>query len=461
MEKEKIILAALLRNPDYFSLAMPFLKEEYFTDKIDSKLFRVIKNYWDKYECVPTTSALQYEALHEHEVAEEVRDEILSTISIIYAIEIPDKEWLKDESEKFCQEKASYNVIMQCIDIYSGDSKKKSPSIIPDMLRDAINIKFDIKIGHNWLRDAEARFDYYTNPVARIPFRLDTLNLITNNGVPRKTFNIVLGGVNCGKTGFLCSLAADYVQQGYNVLYVTFEMREEEIAKRIDANILGLPLGEMGSVSEEEFMNSIHKIRQKTFGQLVIQEFESGIGNSQSIAHVMRELKNRDDLSIDVIVVDYIGICGSFKVSHSSVNSYTYQKYVAEELRNLGFTFDCAVWAGMQQNRSGFNSNSPEMTDAADSFAVPATADFMLALSRTEELDEVNKVLCTQLKSRYANKSDLTRFCLGVNQELQQYYDVQNYQIGGLVQSQEDEKAVTATLKRKGGGTAEKFAGIK
>ena len=333
------------------------------------------------------------------------------------------------------------------------------PEIIPDMLRDAVNITFDVSIGHDWLEDAAARYEYYTNPIARIPFQLDVFNRVTGGGIPRKTLNVVAAGVNAGKTGFMCNLAAGYVKAGYNVLYITLEMAEEEISRRIDANLLNVPMDRLPKIGKTEFLNQIDYIKQKGYGKLILKQYEAGIGHSGHFRHILRELKTKRNIDIDVMFVDYLGICASALISHGKSNSYEYQKFIAQELRNIGITHDIAVWTGVQFNRQGMKSTDASMDDVADSMGVPATADYMVSLTRTDELDEMNQVMCKQIKSRYGDKSELLRFVVGVNQARQQYYDVENPALSKL-KATESRRVEADASDVPRGSTAARFANL-
>lgn len=458
ISQEQIILAALCRDKSFTTLAAPFLKPDYFTDEADNTVYEAINAYIATYDALPSEAALLYEAT-KGEIPPEKKAELEAYVAALYKMDLPTDEWLKDHAEKFCREKAAYNAIMTSIAIYNGDEKKLKPEIIPDMLRDAVNITFDVSIGHDWLEDAAARYEYYTNPIARIPFQLDVFNRVTGGGVPRKTLNIVAAGVNAGKTGFMCNLAAGYVKAGYNVLYITLEMAEEEISRRIDANLLNVPMDRLPKIGKTEFLNQIDYIKQKGYGKLILKQYEAGIGHSGHFRHILRELKAKRGLDIDVMFVDYLGICASALISHGKSNSYEYQKFIAQELRNIGITHDIVVWTGVQFNRQGMRSSDASMDDVADSVGVPQTADYMVSLTRTDELDEMNQVMCKQIKSRYGDKSELLRFVLGVNQARQQYYDVENPALSKLkaTESRRVEADASSTPK---GGTAARFANL-
>lgn len=458
ISQEQIILAALCRDKSFTTLAAPFLKSDYFTEVADNTVYEAINAYIATYDALPSEAALLYEVT-KGEIPPEKKAELEGYVAVLYKMDLPTAEWLKDHAEKFCREKAAYNAIMTSIAIYNGDEKKLKPEIIPDMLRDAVNITFDVSIGHDWLEDAAARYEYYTNPIARIPFQLDVFNRVTGGGIPRKTLNVVAAGVNAGKTGFMCNLAAGYVKAGYNVLYITLEMAEEEISRRIDANLLNVPMDRLPKIGKTEFLNQIDYIKQKGYGKLILKQYEAGIGHSGHFRHIIRELKAKRNIDIDVMFVDYLGICASALISHGKSNSYEYQKFIAQELRNIGITHDIAVWTGVQFNRQGMKSTDASMDDVADSMGVPATADYMVSLTRTDELDEMNQVMCKQIKSRYGDKSELLRFVVGVNQARQQYYDVENPALSKL-KATESRRVEADASDVPRGSTAARFANL-
>lgn len=426
-ELDEIILSGLVKNKDYSESVLPYLKDEYFFDEIDQALYKCIVHYSESYHVMPDQTALYYEVTHQKNknyTPDEI-EEIKFKLNNIFNVLSTNHDWTIEKTEKFCREKAAYIAIQKAIKIYSGEDTKTSPGLIPDMLNEAINITFDNRIGHDWLLDAEARYDYYTNQEHRIRFLIQALNDITDNGIPRKTLNLIMAGPNAGKSAMMCQLAADYIKQGYNVLYVTFEMREEEIARRIDANLLDIEMKEFRNISKDLFMNKFEEIKQKSYGVLKIKEYENGGAHCGHISNLVKDAKNKLGIKFDVIFSDYVGIMASSRLNISSVNTYTYQKAISEELRGLGQKHDAIVWSGVQVNRGGSESTDTEMSDIADSFGIPATADFMISLIRTEEYDEVNKILLKQIKSRYANKSDCLRFLLGVNPDKNVYYDIE------------------------------------
>lgn len=426
--REVIILSALLKDGDYASKVVPFLKADYFQDNTERMVFETIIEYNNKYTVMPNKTALLYESTHKNNITPEAESDISFLIDTLFetSLDFQTSEWMLETTERFCQEKEAYNVISTAISIYNGEETKIPESAIPDMLREAVNITFDQTIGHDWLDDAEKRYDFYTDPVACIPFDIDVLNEISGgHGIPRKTLNVILAGVNCGKTGFMCHLAASYAKQGFNVVYFTLEMREELISKRIDANLLGVNMDDLVNMGREAYLGRINAIKQKTYGKIIVKEFPNGAAHAGHFNHVIKELKNKKGIKPDIIIVDYIGICASSRIGLSGVNSYTYLKHVSEELRALAVEHDAIMWSAVQLNRTGFDSTDVGMSDVADSFGIPATADFMVSLMRTEELDECSQVAMKQIKSRYGNKSDKLRFVLGCNQQTQTYYDVE------------------------------------
>lgn len=454
---ETIILSSLVRQEEYADAVLPFLKKEYFLDSSERIVFEAILEYHNKYGCMPTPTALAYEATNNKRLPEQAETQIRSIVDTIYSIKTEqDMKWLIDKTEEFCQHKAMYNVIMTAVEIYEGEEKKIPETAIPDMMRDAVNITFDTTIGHDWLDDAAKRFEFYTNPESTIPFDIAVLNEITGgHGVPRKTLNVLLAGVNAGKTGMMCYLASAYAKMGYNVLYITLEMREEMISKRIDANVFNIALDDLVNTPKEVFLTKVEEAKQKGYGKIIVKEYPTGTAHSGHFNYLIKDLKQKRGINVDVVVVDYIGICASSRVGMAGTNSYTYLKSVSEELRGLAMEHDVVLWTAIQLNRGGFSSTDVDMTDVADSFGVPQTADFLLALMRTEEHDELNQVLCKQIKSRYANKTDKLRFVLGVDQQKQRYYDVEDNGITLTSKPQEESLPFKSTKT-----TTARFSGL-
>jgi archaellum biogenesis ATPase FlaH len=347
-------------------------------------------------------------------------------------------QWLVDTTEGWCQERALHNAIMNSISIIDGEDEKHTKHAIPDMIKTALSVSFKTHIGHDYLEDSECRFDFYNEEHERIPFDLKMLNKVTNGGVPKKTLNIVLAGTNVGKTLAMVHMAASYLKQGLKVLYVTMEMAEEWIANRIDANLMDRTLTEVESLQHTIFQKEIDKIkRESENGKLIIKEFPTASAHAGHIRQTLDELKLKKKFEPDVIFVDYIGITASSRVKLGQTGSYFYVKAVAEELRGLAVETETALWSAVQVNRGGFNSSDPDLTDTAESFGLPATADFMIGITRTEELDELGQLMVKQLKSRYGNKNHYNKFVLGVDPDKMQLFDVDQIAQEGIVQDRD------------------------
>lgn len=365
---EIIILSSLIKKTEYRDAVLPFLKSEYFLDSTERCVYNVMLGYFNKYNCMPTHTALVYEATHDKNLPDDAEMRIRQLIDGIYNLsDNHDIKWLIDTTEEFCRHKAMYNVIMKSVEIYEGEEKKIPETAIPDMMREAVNITFDTAIGHDWLDDAAKRYEFYNNPESTIPFDINVLNEITGGkGIPRKTLNVLLAGVNAGKTGMMCYLAGSYAKQGYNVLYITLEMREEMISKRIDANVFNIPLDEITSIPKETFLTKVEQAKQKGYGKIIIKEYPTGTAHSGHFNYLIKDLKQKRGIDVDVVFVDYIGICASSRIGMAGTNSYTYLKSVSEELRGLAMEHNVVLWTAIQLNRGGFTSTDVDMTDVAD-----------------------------------------------------------------------------------------------
>jgi replicative DNA helicase len=421
----RLILSALVKNEAYLRKILPHIKPEYFEDETEKRVFQKIFEYAGKYKEPPDKSTLIVDTQQDNSVTEQQSDRMLECIESIYLLS-PSKnnEWLEKTTEEFCQNRAVYNAIQTSIDIYKGEEPSLTVAAIPGLLSKAISISFDHKIGLDFFADTESRFEFYSNPASKIPFRLKEFNEVTCGGITRKTLNVLLAGTNAGKSLALCSLAADYIRDGLNVLYVTLEMREELIAQRIDANILGIPVNDIAKIGKEKFMNKIDGLREKTFGQLVIKEYAPGSATAATIRNCIDDLRLKKNFIPDIIIVDYVTIVSSYRIKAGSTNSYFYYKAVAEELRALGIDFDAVVWTAGQFNRGGLDATDVGLGDIAESAAIAHVADGIWGMIRTEELDQAGQILFKQLKSRYANRAVKSKFCLGVNIDTQTLYDL-------------------------------------
>lgn len=448
---ERLILGGLVQDDNFVRQTIPFLQPEYFHDKIEQAVFDQIKAYLDEYKTLPNRTALLLDIREHKKLNEREVEQATDVISDLYTVDIPGVElkWLVKQAEEFCQNKAVYNAIIKAISIYDGTEKDLTAHVIPDMIRDAISISFDAHIGQDIFEDAESRFDYYTQPENKISFDLEILNRITNGGVGKKTLNLFVAGVNVGKTMALCHLASAYMKSGYNVLYVSLEMGEEEILRRVDANTLRVSINKLAELGKEEFVNRVDRLKQKTHGVIKVKQFPTGAGSVAHFKHVLNELKLKKRFVPDVIVIDYIGIAASSRIKMGQHNSYTYLKAVAEEFRALAIETDTVVWTAMQLNRQGISSSDVEITDVSDSMGIPATADLMLSLSRTEELDSLNQLLVKQLKNRYGNRATDLRFVIGVDLEKQTLYDVNNQEQADLVRAESAIASDSSRFKSK------------
>jgi replicative DNA helicase len=431
---EHVIFGNLINRDDYGRKVVPFLKNEYFTDKADRTLFALIESYVHKYNRFPTKEALNVDLDNINGLDDQTFKIVKTTIEDLSYDPKTDLDWIVEKTEKFCQEKAVYNAIMQSIQIIDGKDQKQSKGSIPQILNDALAISFDTNIGHNFLDDATSRFDFYHRKEIRIPFNLEFFNKITKGGLPRKTLNVALAGTGVGKTLFMCHTAAGNLLDGKNVLYITMEMAEERIAERIDANLLDITVDELATISREEYDRKIARIRGKTTGKLIIKEYPTSSAGSANFRHLLNELKLKKNFVPDIIYIDYINICASSRVKYnSSVNSYTYIKAIAEELRGLAVEFNVPIVTATQTTRSGYSNSDVDLTDTSESFGLPATADFMFALITSEEMEELNQILVKQLKNRYNDPSRHKRFVIGVHRAKMKLYDVEEDAQDGLV----------------------------
>lgn len=429
------ILAQLLFNKGYFTKVWPYMNQDYFDSGPANTLFKVIKTHVEEYSSVPTKVAIDI-ALDNSTISEvEVSGAKNLLGSLAQTNE--DQEWLVKETEKYVQKAAMYNATSRIIEIQtnadlpSSKQDKKLPGVgaIPDIMRDALAICFDANLGHDWADDYEARWESYTNKTAKVPFKLSILNRITKGGVERKTLNILMAGVNVGKSLGLCSLAADYLQSGLNVLYISMEMAEEVCAKRIDANLLDVSLDDIddGNISYKEYKAKMEKWRSNnSLGRLKIKQYPTGGASAITFRAYLNELKLKANFVPDIIIIDYLAICASARIKQFSENSYAMVKAVAEELRGLAVDTNTAIWTGAQVGRGAWDASDIDMSDVAESAGLPATADFMLAIIETEEFAQMGVQLIKQIKSRYGDKNYINKFQVGVKKGNQRWYEVEN-----------------------------------
>ncbi len=425
MSIEKLILSNLIENEEYSRKVIPFIKTEYFQSFSQKLVFDLIENYVKNYNAFPTKKALIIDLENKDGINEQTFKESKEIIEEL-KVEKTELQWLLDQTEKYCQEKAIYNAIMSSIQILDDKTGKIAKGSIPQLLSDALAVSFDTHIGHDFLEDTNARYEYYHRKENRIPFDLTYLNSITNGGLPNKTLNIALAGTGVGKSLFMCHCAGSNLSKGYNVLYITLEMAEEEIAKRIDANLIDSTMDELINLPKKYYDTKIEKVKKKTTGRLIIKEYPTACAGSGNFRHLLNELKIKKNFVPDIIYIDYLNICVSSRMKQgANVNSYTYIKAIAEELRGLAVEFNVPIVSATQTTRSGYSNSDVELTDTSESFGLPATADFMFALISTEELQDLGQIIVKQLKNRYSDPSTNRRFVIGVDRARMKLYDVE------------------------------------
>jgi replicative DNA helicase len=422
---EKVIFGNLLAREEYGRKVIPFLKTDYFHDAADRTIFELIEAYTLKYNRFPTKETLTIDLKNKTGLNGGIFESCNENIGELTHDDNTELDWLVERTEKFCQEKAIYNAIMQSIQIIDDKDTKNDKGSIPAILSDALSVNFDTNIGHNFLEDIESRFEFYHRKEFRIPFNLEYFNEITKGGLPRKTLNIILAGTGVGKSLFMCHCAAGNLLDGKNVLYITMEMAEEKIAERIDANLLDVTMDDLSIMPKETFFKKLERIKTKTTGRLIIKEYPTSGAGSANFRHLINELKLKKNFMPDIIYIDYLNICSSSRVKYSAnMNSYTYIKSIAEELRGLAVEFNLPVVSATQTTRSGFNNSDVELSDTSESFALPATADLMFALTTSEELESLGQIMVKQLKNRYNDLARNKRFVVGVDRAKMKLYDV-------------------------------------
>ena len=425
MRTEHLILKNLITDEDYARRSLPYLKQEYFQDVNERVIYEEIDNFITKFNSLPSREALTIEINNRSNLNDNQFTEIAKYVSDLKSDEKDDREWLVETTEKFCQEKAIYNAIMESIQIIDGDGKRDKGSI-PSLLSDALAVSFDPNVGHDLFDNSDARFDFYHRVEERIPFDLEYLNKITQGGVPKKSLNIILAGTGVGKSLAMCHMASANLLEGKNVLYITLEMAEEKIAERIDANLLNVKLDELKELPKNVYDKKMDRVRNKTTGKLIVKEYPTAAANVGHFRHLINELKLKKQFKPDIIYIDYLNICASSRIKMGgSVNTYTYIKSIAEELRGLSVEQNVPIWSATQTTRSGYSNSDVSLEDTSESFGLPATADFMIAIIATEELSNLNQVLVKQLKNRYGDPNTNKRFVLGIDRSKMRLYDVE------------------------------------
>jgi len=421
---EEITLSKLILNDTYLRKVGPFIKDEYFDTTSHKVLFSTLTEYVNKYETTPEPNALKIEVEKRRDISEEIYREVESFIDNLDRDQY-NEDWLVETTEKWCKERAIYLALMESVKIADGQDKTRTKDAIPSIMSEALGVCFDESVGHDYIQDSDDRYDFYHKKEEKIPFDIEYLNKITKGGLPNKTLNIALAGTGVGKSLFMCHLAGSVLLQGRNVLYITMEMAEEKIAERIDANLLDIPIQQLTSplLTKEKYSTKLLELTKKTQGKLVIKEYPTASAHVGHFKALLNELSMKKGFSPDIIFVDYLNICASARYKGTIVNSYTYVKAIAEELRGLAVEFNLPIVSATQTTRAGFGSSDPDLTDTSESFGLPATADLMLALISNEEMEELGQIMIKQLKNRYNDPTMYKRFVVGIDRAKMRLYD--------------------------------------
>jgi replicative DNA helicase len=421
---EQVILENLVKDDTYIRKVIPFLKEEYFSAHEDRKVFNIISDFVTKYNNPPSKQAIILALGEDSSLNDESYKHCMDVVNDLNGT-VVNLEWLIDETEKFCKDKALYNSIMESIQIIDGKSSTHTADALPQILSEALSVGFDTNIGHDFIEDAEGRYEYYHRLEEKVEFDLDMFNRITDGGLSNKTLNIALAGTGVGKSLFMCHMASAAISKGKNVLYITLEMSEERIAERIDANMMNIPIGDLKDLSKQMFDDRIKKINDKIQGRLIVKEYPTASAHSGHFKALINELKLKRNFSADIIFIDYLNICSSSRFKPgSSANSYTIIKSIAEELRGLAVEQDVPIVSATQTTRGGYDNSDVSLTDTSESFGLPATADLMFAIISNEELEDMGQLMIKQLKNRYADPTTNKRFMIGVDRPRMKLFDL-------------------------------------
>ena len=421
---EEITLSKLILNDTYTRKVIPFIKDDYFDSPSHKVLFSTLTDYVNKYETTPEPNALKIEVEKRRDISEEIYREVENFIDNLDRDQY-NEDWLVETTEKWCKERAIYLALMESVKIADGQDKTRTKDAIPSIMSEALGVCFDESVGHDYIQDSDDRYDFYHKKEEKIPFDLEYFNKITKGGLPNKTLNIALAGTGVGKSLFMCHLAGSVLLQGRNVLYITMEMAEEKIAERIDANLLDIPIQQLGDplLTKEKYSSKLLELTKKTQGKLVIKEYPTASAHVGHFKALLNELSLKKGFSPDIIFIDYLNICASARYKGTIVNSYTYVKAIAEELRGLAVEFNVPIVSATQTTRSGFANSDVDLTDTSESFGLPATADLMLALISTEDMEQLGQIMVKQLKNRYNDPTMYKRFVVGIDRAKMRLYD--------------------------------------
>lgn len=430
---EQTILAGMIYNEGYVRTVLPFLKDEYFEDQNDKFLYNSIKTYIDQYNGLPTKTALRIAIDESNSLNEERYKQVTGVLDALTYDEKIDQAWLVDTTEKFCQDKAIYNAVRKSILVLDGKVKELDKGAIPQLLSDALGVSFDTNVGHDFLENADERFEFYHRVEEKLEFDLEYFNKITKGGLSKKSLSVALAGTGVGKTLFMTHCASAALMSGKNVLYITMEMAEERIAERIDANLLDVTLDDLRLMPKDAYQKKIDRVRSRTSGKLIVKEYPTGSAGANHFRHLLNELNLKKKFVPDIIFIDYLNICMSSRLKHgANINSYTLIKAIAEELRGLAMEFNVPVMSATQTTRSGYGNSDVEITDTSESFGLPATADFMFALISTEELEKIGQLLVKQLKNRWGSIDSPKRFIIGIDRSKMKLFDAEESAQEGL-----------------------------
>lgn len=456
------ILQKLVNDEGYCRKVLPFIKREYFEGSHKS-VYKLIIDFIEKYNKLPTQTTLNIDLVNRNtDISEEQYDNTVKLIESLNENPKVEDQWLLEHTEKWCKDRAVFLAIMESISIIDGKKKELSQDAIPDILQKALGINFDNSVGHDYVGNADDRFAFYHQVEDRTPFDLEMFNTITKNGVPRKTLNICLAGTGVGKSLFMCHVASSFLTQGKNVLYITLEMSEERIAERIDANLMNVPIDQLANMPKDLYDSKIQKIAAKTKGTLIVKEYPTASAHAGHFRALLNELKLKKDFKADAIFIDYLNICASSRMKGvgGAVNTYSFIKAIAEEIRGLAVEFDVPIFSATQTTRSGFGNSDVELTDTSESFGLPATADLMFALISTEELEKMNQILVKQLKNRYNDPTKNKKFIIGVDRAKMRLYDVEN-KAQTLTKEPTIRQASPSTMPSFGMAPKPNFSGFK
>jgi len=429
IDLEQTILQNLLTNEPYMRKVIPFIKKEYFEGTY-RLLFNEVVRFISKYNKLPTLDAFKIEIDQSDKFNEQTYGHAVDVLPYIFEKKDENQQWLLDTTEKWCQDRAIYLAIMESISVIDGKHQKLTKNSLPDILQNALAVSFDTNIGHDYLENVDERYAFYHEQEERIPFDLDYFNRITKGGLPNKTLNIALAGTGVGKSLFMCHCAASALSQGRNVLYITMEMAEERIAERIDANLMNVPIDQLENMSKNMFRDRVENIAKKTNGKLIIKEYPTGQAHSSHFRALLNELKLKKKFVPELIFIDYLNICASSRMKGmgGAINSYSYIKSIAEEIRGLAVEFDVPIVSATQTTRSGYSNSDVGLEDTSESFGLPATADLMFALISNDELASLGQIMVKQLKNRYNDPNVDKRFVIGVDRSKMKLYDVDESQ---------------------------------